>query len=74
MGHLDEIQGTRGASLKEHMDILPLAMELITIDCDVPIPFGGCDNLAMKEFNKDKLKQIFIELGFNHLLIQLDLI
>ena len=38
--HADEISGKVGENLRAHLDTLPLARELVTIKCDVPLPMG----------------------------------
>ena len=68
--HIDEIKGKRGDSLRKFKDSLNLSRELVTIDCNVPVQIDYSD-LAVKEFHKDKLAQIFTELGFHRLLTQL---
>jgi len=70
--HIDEIKGKRGDNLRKFKDKLTLSKDLVTIDCNVPIQIDY-DALALKEFDKQKLAQIFTELGFNRLLTQLDL-
>ena len=68
--HVDEIKGRHRDNLRKFKDQLLLSKKLVTIDCNVPLENY---NFAMKEFNKDKLNQIFTELGFNSLLAQLEL-
>lgn len=70
--HIDEIKTKRGDSLRKYKDSLALSKKLVTIDCDVPFKIGYTD-LAVKEFDKEKLGEIFTELGFNRLLTQLGL-
>jgi len=67
--HIDEIKGKRAENLQKFEEQLALSKELVTIDCDVPIKIDYKD-LALKEFDKDKLVGIFTELGFNRLLAQ----
>ena len=70
--HIDEIKGKRGDNLRKFEDSLTLSKELVTIDCNVPIQIDYSD-LAVKKFDKDKLTQLFTELGFTRLLTQLGL-
>jgi len=70
--HIDEIKTKRGDSLRKYKDSLALSKKLVTIDCDVPLTIDYAD-LAIKEFDKEKLGGIFTELGFNRLLTQLGL-
>jgi DNA polymerase-1 len=70
--HVDEIKGKRGDNLRKFKDKATLSKELVTIDCDVPLQIDYSD-LAVKKFNEAKLTQLFTELGFNRLLIQLGL-
>jgi len=69
--HTGEL-GKKGQVLSERKDRLLLSKKLVTIDCDVPISFS-CDELSVREFNKNKLHQIFEELGFSRLIEQLKL-
>ncbi|MCJ7675949.1 MAG: DNA polymerase I [Sedimentisphaerales bacterium] len=70
--NIDEIKTKRGDSLRKYKDSLALSKKLVTIDCNVPLTIDYGD-LAMKEFDKEKLGGIFTELGFNRLLTQLGL-
>jgi DNA polymerase-1 len=70
--NIDEIKTKRGDSLRKYKDSLALSKKLVTIDCDVPLTIDYGD-LAIKEFDKEKLGGIFTELGFNRLLTQLGL-
>jgi len=70
--HIDEIKSRRGDNLRKFKDNLALGKKLVTIDCNVPLEIDYKD-LALKEFNKEKLAGIFTELGFNRLLTQLGL-
>jgi len=68
--HVDEIKGKRGDNLRKHKDQAELSKKLVTIDCNVPVDVDY-DNFELSKYNEAKLKQIFIELGFNRLLAQL---
>jgi len=70
--HIDEIKGKRGDNLRKFKDKLALSKRLVTIDCNVSlqVDYG---TLLVKKFNEAELAQIFTELGFNRLLLQLGL-
>jgi len=70
--HLDEIKGRHNNTLKENKELLLLCKKLVTIDCDVPIniDFGSFD---LQEYDRDKLLEIFTELGFNQLILNMGL-
>jgi len=70
--HADEIGGKRGENLRSSHDILKLSRELVTIYCQVPINIDY-EAFKLKEADKEKLSQIFTELGFNRLLTQMGL-
>ena len=71
--HIDELKKSRRKdSLLEFKDRLPLNKVLVTIMCDVPIRIDY-DSFAMKEFDRDKLREIFTELGFSRLIDNLGL-
>jgi len=70
--HIDEIKTKRGENLRKYKDSVPLSKKLVTIDCDIPLTIDYGD-LAIKEFDKEKLGEIFTELGFSRLLTQLGL-
>ncbi len=70
--HIDEIKTKRGDNLRKYKDSLALSKKLVTIDCNVPLTIDYGD-LAIKEFDKEKLGEIFTELGFSRLLTQLGL-
>lgn len=70
--HTDEIKNKRGDSLREFKDMLLLSKKLVTIDCDVPTEVDF-NNMVVKKFDRDKLREIFIELGFSRLITHLGL-
>jgi len=70
--HVDEIKGKRGDNLRKFKEQAELSRELVTIDCNIPLDIDY-DDLELSEFNEPKLKEIFTELGFNRLLVQLGL-
>ncbi len=70
--NVEEIKGKRGENLRKFKEQAYLSKELVTIDCNVPVKIDY-DALALKEFDNEKLAQIFNEVGFNRLLSQLGL-
>ena len=70
--HLDEIKGKRGQNLQKFKDNVTLSKRLVTIDCNIPLKVDY-NALVLKKFDRDRLAQIFTELGFNRLLTQLSL-
>ncbi|MBN2456731.1 MAG: DNA polymerase I [Sedimentisphaerales bacterium] len=70
--HIDEIKGKRGENLRNFKDKISLSKELVTIDCDVPLQIDYKD-LSVRDFDNDKLSELFAELGFNRLMKQLGL-
>jgi len=72
ISHADELKDRYKDSLLEFNDQLYLNIVLMTIMCDVPID-TDYEKFALKEFDRDKLRKIFIELGFNQLLTRLGL-
>lgn len=63
IAHADEIKGKVGASLRDNLDKLPLSKELTTIKCDVELEFAISD-LAMRNPDKEKLRQMYTEMEF----------
>lgn len=59
----DSIGGKVGESLRAHLDQLPLAQQLVTVRCDVPLPYSLQD-LAPKAPDDNALRQWFTELEF----------
>ncbi len=63
VAHADEIKGKVGESLRENLEKLPLSKELTTIKCDVELELG-INDLARREPQVEKLKEIYTELEF----------
>ena len=63
VAHADEIKGKVGESLRDNLAQLPLSKELTTIKCDVELELG-INDLAMREAQLDKLREIYTELEF----------
>ncbi len=70
--HADEIGGKRGENLRKYKKGAFFSRKLVTIDCNAPIDFD-LRKYAVTEFNKEKLAQLFSELGFARLMTQLGL-
>jgi DNA polymerase-1 len=70
--HIDEIKGKRGENLRKFKDKIGLSKTLVTINCEVPLTIDYKE-LAMQDFNKDELAEIFAKLGFNRMITQLNL-
>ena len=68
--HADEITGKRGENLRNFREQAYLSRGLVTLDSHVPMDFDY-EALALKEPDKERLMEIFRELGFNRLLTQL---
>jgi len=70
--HADEVKGRHNSTLKENKELLLLCKKLVTIECDVPIytDFSGFD---LQEYDCDKLLEIFEELQFNQLILNMGL-
>ena len=63
VAHADEIKGKVGESFRDNLDQLPLSKQLTTIKCDVELEQGISD-LAMRQPDVDKLRQIYTEMEF----------
>ena len=70
--HADEIKGKRGDNLRNSKALAILSKTLVTINCDMAIETDYTD-FKLTEFDKEKLGQIFRELGFSRLTSQLGL-
>lgn len=69
---LGELSDRHRNNLVKFKDRLLLGKKLVAIDCDVPIEIDY-KSFAVKEFDKSKLREIFVELEFNKLMTQLGL-
>ena len=69
--HADEIKGKRGENLRSSKEQAYLSRGLVTLDCAVPLTIEY-DALALKEPDRDRLAQIYTQLGFSRLLGQFD--
>ncbi|MBN2375153.1 MAG: DNA polymerase I [Sedimentisphaerales bacterium] len=66
----EQIKGKRGENLRNSLEQLELSRKLVTIDRDVPLEFNW-EEFQLKPFNRGELEQIFVELGFKRLLVQM---
>jgi len=70
--HVDEIKGRHNGTLKENKELLLLCKKLVTIVTDVPI-VTDFNSFDLQEYNCDKLLEIFRELGFRQLILNMGL-
>ena len=71
LAHADEIKGVVGDNLRAARDWLPQARVLITIKCDVALPFDF-DDLVLKPRDTDALRTLFERYAFRTWLRELD--
>ena len=71
LAHADEIKGVVGDNLRAARDWLPQARVLITIKCDVALPFDF-DDLVLKPRDLDALRTLFERYEFRTWLRELD--
>jgi len=71
LAHADEIKGVVGDNLRAARDWLPQARVLITIKCDVALPFDF-DDLVLKPRDTDALRALFERYEFRTWLRELD--
>jgi len=70
--HADEIKGKRGENLRKSKEQAYLSRGLVTLDCSVPIEVDYA-RLAWAGPDKQRLGELFTQLGFSRLLGQLGL-
>ena len=63
IAHAGEIPGVAGENLRKVREWLPKARELVTVKCDVPLPFKVTD-LAPRERDRAALAALFQRFGF----------
>jgi len=67
LAHADEVPNKRARqALKEYADDVRLSKELVTIRRDLPIELD-MEALAVKEPDRDRLREVFLELEFHSL-------
>jgi DNA polymerase-1 len=69
----DEIAGKRGDNLRASRAIVKLSKELVTIDTNAPLKFKF-EDLKLGQPDKEKIAEIFNELGFARLLSQMGIV
>ena len=67
--HIDEVKGKLKDKLIEYKEQAFLSRQLATINTDVPIDFS-LEDLKVKNIHKDKLLEVFKELEFKRLAVQ----
>ncbi len=66
LANADKIKGAMGEKVKKGKEMAILSKKLATIITDVPVEFHE-EDFKLKEWNKEKLKEIFAELEFRTL-------
>ncbi len=66
MANADKVKGVVGENIKKAIPWLPTGRELVTVKCDVPLPFEF-DALAFKPADTEKLKVLYERFGFKGL-------
>ena len=61
--HAEEISGVVGENLRKVREWLPKARSLVTVKCDVDLPFNVTD-LAPRQRDRERLAALFERLGF----------
>ena len=70
IAHAGEVKGKVGENLRGALGTIPLARQLATIRCDVPLPVG-LDALVPSAPDTGKLREIYQRMGFNRWLEEL---
>ncbi len=66
----DKIKGKIGENLRNHLDTLPLAKQLTTIKCDLPLHYS-LEDLKCRPVDKQALAKLLQKFGFSSWLKQL---
>ena len=66
LAHADNIKGAMGEKVKKGKEMALLSKKLATIITNVPVEFHE-ENFRLKDWNKEKLKEVFSELEFRTL-------
>ena len=66
----DSIKGKTGEKFRDHLPMLPMTRELVTIKCDVPLAQAPAD-LALHAADTDALRELYAELDFRSWLNEL---
>ncbi|MCR4316101.1 MAG: DNA polymerase I [Planctomycetes bacterium] len=72
LDHKDEIKGKAGEKLRDNVDKAHLAYRLASLDYDVPLDVP-LNDLKVREWNRDALKDLFVEMNFNRFIMKLGL-
>ncbi len=67
LAHLDELSGKLQERLRDHQDLARLSKQLATINREAPVTHDIAD-LAYAGYDANRLRQVFIDLGFKSLL------
>lgn len=67
--HADEIKGKVGEKFREHIKQLPLTKELVTIKCDIDLPYHH-DDLKLKNEDEEALIHWFKTMEFKNWLAE----
>jgi DNA polymerase I len=70
VANANNIKGVVGENLKKALDFLPLGRELVTVKCDVPLPFDF-DNLGFRHPDVPKLDVLYERFGFKSMRAEL---
>jgi len=70
--HISELKPKRQEALREHVHRLEVNKQLVTIDCKVPVEIDYY-SFMMDGYDKDKLRDIFVDLGFDQLMDRMGL-
>ncbi len=65
VAHASEVGGAVGENLRKALDWLPKARELLTVKCDVPLPFDF-DELGFSPRDEQRLAELFARFGFKN--------
>ncbi len=71
IAHADAVTGKVGENLRAALDRLPLNRELVTIRTDVELPLTP-EQLACREPDRETLRSLYVRLGFQSALRDLD--
>ena len=63
MAHAGEVKGVVGENLRKALDWLPTGRTLVTVKCDVELPFE-IESLVQQEPDKEKLVALYERFGF----------
>ena len=67
LDNLSQIKGKLKEKIESSRDLAILCKKLVTINISVPISYET-DNMKLKDVNESKIRDLFEELEFNHLL------